>query len=109
MDKAKSKRDGDTQKGIAHEITEALKNPGTTEPDRRVWIREDGAVCFGDCVSIKPNEDGALDLTIEPDSCGELAGGLILEHLVKTAGKGVRIIVPASETTMKKMSKETKQ
>jgi hypothetical protein len=62
------------------------------------WIREDGAVCFGhECVVIKTELDGSLGLEIHPDECGESAGKIILEHLIKTAGKGVHISIPASE------------
>jgi len=60
------------------------------------WIREDGAVCFGDeCVVIKPNEKGKLQLTIKPTKCGELTGGVLLDYLIKTAGKGVVIEIPS--------------
>ena len=97
MDKAKSKRDVDSKASLKNQVEKAVSNPGGEGHDPRVWIREDGAVCFGECLSVKPNEDGALDLTFEPDSCGEQAGSVVLEYLVKTAGKGVRIIVPASE------------
>jgi len=67
------------------------------------WIREDGAVCFGDeCVVIQPNDKGKLQLTIKPTRCGELTGGVLLDYLVKTAGKGVVIEIPSEveeETT----------
>ena len=60
------------------------------------WIREDGAVCFGDeCAVLKPTEDGKLGLTIRPNKCGEETGRILLDYLVKTAGKGVQIEIPA--------------
>ncbi len=58
--------------------------------DLFVWIRDDGAVCFGDeCVVIKP-EVGTKNLEIEisPTKCGASAGDVIVEHLLKTVGKG---------------------
>jgi len=66
------------------------------------WIREDGAICFGnECVVIKPNEKGQLQLTVKPTQCGEHTGELLLDYLIKTAGKGVLIEIPSEveETT----------
>jgi len=98
MDKATSKRDGDSKKSLKNEVEEATSNPGTPGHDERVWVRDDGAVCFGDeCVVITTGKDGTLDLTIKPDECGPVAGSAILEHLIKSAGKGVHIVVPPSE------------
>lgn len=102
MDKTKSKGHGDSKTSLKDEVAKAVANPGATEPDGRVWVREDGAVCFGDCVSVKPEPDGALNLTINPDACGSQAGSVILEHLYKTAGKGVHIVIPASEVKREK-------
>ncbi|MBA7590174.1 hypothetical protein ES708_32282 [subsurface metagenome] len=60
------------------------------------WIRDDGAVCFGDeCVVIKPNDKGKLQLTVKPTRCGELTGQVLLDYLIKTAGKGVVIEIPS--------------
>jgi hypothetical protein len=60
------------------------------------WIREDGAVCFGnDCAIIKPTESGKLGLTVRPDRCGEATGRILLDYLIKTAGKGVQIEIPS--------------
>ena len=62
------------------------------------WVRDDGAVCFGhECVVIRTEPDGALGLEIHPDECGESAGRILLEHLIKSAGKDVHISVPASQ------------
>lgn len=66
-----------------------------------VWVREDGAVCFGnECVVIKQGDQGGLDLTIKPDQCGSEAGSVILEHIYKTAGKGVNIVIPPADITL---------
>jgi hypothetical protein len=60
------------------------------------WIREDGAVCFGDeCAVLKPNEQGKLQLTVKPNRCGEATGRVLLDYLMKTAGKGVVIEIPS--------------
>jgi len=60
------------------------------------WIREDGAICFGDeCAVLKPTAEGKLGLTIKPSKCGEEQGRLLLDYLIKTAGKGVVIEIPS--------------
>ena len=60
------------------------------------WIREDGAVCFGDeCAVLKPNEQGKLQLTVKPSKCGEETGRVLLDYLYRTAGKGVVIEIPS--------------
>ncbi|MBA7552436.1 hypothetical protein ES705_44997 [subsurface metagenome] len=60
------------------------------------WIREDGAICFGDeCAVLKPTESGKLGLTIRPNKCGEETGRVLLDYLIKTAGKGVQIEIPS--------------
>lgn len=97
MDKTNDKRNVDSKTSLKDEVEKAVSNPGSGGHDARVWVRDDGAVCFGDeCVTVKPGADGALDFIVKPDACG-VAGEVILQHLIKTAGKGVRIIVPASE------------
>jgi len=55
-----------------------------------VWVREDGAICVGDgCIVIKP-EPGTknLDVEVAPTKCGEATADLLMEHLIKTVGKG---------------------
>jgi hypothetical protein len=60
------------------------------------WIREDGAICFGDeCAVLKPTEQGKLGLTIRPNKCGEETGRVLLDYLIQTAGKGVQIEIPS--------------
>ncbi len=58
--------------------------------DLFVWIRDDGAVCFGDeCVVIKPEPNSKdLDIEISPTKCGASTGEAIVEHLLKTIAKG---------------------
>ena len=67
--------------------------------DAFIWIRDDGAVCFGDeCATLKRGADSTLELAIKPDRCGGEVGEVILDTLLKTAGKGVSIkIMPVSK------------
>jgi hypothetical protein len=98
MDKTKDKRHVDSKASLKDEIEKAVANPGSGGKDSRVWVRDDGAVCFGDeCVVVKPEPSGALLFEVHPDSCGEAAGPIILEHLIRTAGKGVHIVIPPSK------------
>ena len=89
--KDKSGTPNDTSESLKDKAKEAL---GKGRSDF-VWVRDDGAVCFGDeCVVLKPAENDTLDLQVKPDRCGREAGPVILEHIIKTAGKGVNIIIP---------------
>jgi len=71
-----------------------VEGPGAEPtPENRdgfVWIREDGAVCVGnECIVIK-REQGTknLDVEIAPTKCGEATADALIEHLLKTVGKG---------------------
>jgi len=65
-------------------------------------LRDDGAIVFGGgCLILKPTEDNKLKLTIQPTKCGELQGKLLLDYLIKTAGKGVVIEIPPVEEEKK--------
>jgi len=79
---------------IINSVAAKLKKPGgEPAPEDRsglVWVREDGAVCVGnECIVIKP-EPGTknLDIEIAPTKCGEATAGMLVEHLIKTVGKG---------------------
>jgi len=91
------KRTMDSASSLKDEVGKAL-GEGSSD---LVWVREDGAVCFGDeCVVIsRDKESSDLNLTVKPDRCGALAGEAILDHLIRSAGKGVNIKVPASDRT----------
>jgi hypothetical protein len=55
-----------------------------------VWVRDDGAICVGnECIVIKrePNTKN-LDVEVAPTRCGEETGEAIVEHLLKTVGRG---------------------
>jgi len=78
--------------GLKDEVKEAL---GKGRGDF-VWVRDDGAICFGDeCVAIKPEDSGKLRITVKPSKCGEEGGRVILDHLIRTAGKGVVLEIPS--------------
>jgi len=75
---------------------------GNVSGNRGSWIREDGAICFdNECITLKPDTDGALALTYDPDKCScEEANSTILDALVQCAlgGKGIRLeIKPRKE------------
>jgi len=81
----------DTTRAKAKALEAATKSGASL-----AWIREDGAICFGDeCAVLKPTETGKLGLTIKPNKCGEEQGRLLLDYLLKTAGKGVVIEIPS--------------
>jgi len=52
-----------------------------------VWIRDDGAICFGDeCVVFKPN--GAnLDIEVNPGACGP-PGSELVQAIIESVGQG---------------------
>jgi hypothetical protein len=103
MDKTKGKRHEHPSKSLRDEVAQVTKGYPDAPPDDRVWIRDDGAVCFGDeCVVLKPNSDGSLLFQVDPSACGEVAGPVILEHLIKTAGHGITVIVPRQDEEAKK-------
>lgn len=96
MDKSKGDKRAKSvsSKGIEDEVKKGV-GPGRSD---FVWVRDDGAVCFGDeCAVLKRSNDGVLDLTVKPDRCGQEAGEKIVDHLAKTAGRGVRITIPSVE------------
>lgn len=73
-----------------------LRGLAGKDRDSFIWIREDGAICFGnECAVIKPTPEGKLGLTVRPDQCGQETGRVLLDFLVATAGKGVVIEIPS--------------
>lgn len=93
--KDESKKSFDSPSSLKNEVEAAFGKGG----DGVAWIREDGAVCIGDgCVVIDRNKTtGQLDMDIKPDKCGSAVGEVILDHLIRTAGKGVNIRIPPIE------------
>jgi len=92
MDEKRSSGSGEeyTTESLTHEVKKAIGPFG----DRAVWARDDGAVCFGDeCFTVKPSSTNrGLDIHVNPNKCGP-AGEILLEHFIKTAGRGVNFIV----------------
>lgn len=61
-------------------------------------LRDDGAIVFGpDCLTLQPTPEGPLKLTIRPSQCGQVQGEVLVDYLIKTAGKGVLIEIPSVE------------
>jgi hypothetical protein len=101
MDKAKdkSRSASATPKSVKDEVATALGEGGGDF----VWVRDDGAVCFGDeCVVLKPTTDNTLDMEVKPDRCGAQAGSVILDHLIRTAGRGINIKIAPIQPEEKK-------
>jgi hypothetical protein len=95
LDKNKDERKVNTPESIAHEVKTAF-GPGLAGIQVQgagVWVREDGAVCFGggENFVIKAADDGVLDVKIGLFSCPSWVQAVILERLKEIAGKGVRI------------------
>jgi len=94
---AKKQSTGDASKVVSTaeaqgQAIEAAALSGAGTP----WLRADGAICFGDeCAVLIPNAAGKLQLTIKPTKCGSETGRILLEYLMKTAGKGVVIEIPS--------------
>jgi len=95
MAEKSSNGEGSKAADIARSQAKAIE-AATKSGASLAWIREDGAICFGDeCAVLKPTAEGKLGLTIKPNKCGEAQGGLLLDYLIKTAGKGVQIEIPS--------------
>lgn len=65
--------------------------------DSRFWVREDGALCWGDgCLVIKP-EGNDLRIRVDDSKCGTLALEAFGKTITDTIGKGGKTIyeVPA--------------
>jgi hypothetical protein len=71
--------------------------------NRGSWIREDGAICFdNECITLKPKQDGQLELTYDPDKCScDESNSAILDALAECviSGKGINLVVkPKAES-----------
>jgi len=84
---------GNTSKGkkpaANRPADEAVEAAGQTVP-RTLWVRKDGAICFGDeCLILKPSDDGKdLDVEIRPDRCGAVYAEALRDTIFDTIGKG---------------------
>jgi hypothetical protein len=60
-----------------------LKEAGNRTEDSGVWIREDGAVCFGnECVVLSKQASGELNFEVDPSACGKETGKVVLSYLI---------------------------
>ena len=93
MVKAKGKGDGGAKVGAT---PQAAPDSGK-DRSRGSWIRDDGAICFdNECITLKRDDDGAMDLTYDPDKCScDEANDAIVNAIVSSAvsGKGVRLTI----------------
>ena len=72
------------------DANDGKQTPGGTETprggnrDSGVWIREDGAICFGqgECVVMSSRTDGEVDFEINPSACGRETGKIVLDYLL---------------------------
>jgi len=95
----------DIQRSSSLEITADSRQAGSGGSPgggKGSWIRSDGAICFdNECITLKPDTDGALDITYDPGKCScEEANEAIFDALFRaaTSGKGVRLeIKPRQE------------
>lgn len=51
--------------------------------DRGVWIRDDGAICFGGECVVMSDRDGEINFEIDPSACGAETGKAVLDAFVK--------------------------
>jgi hypothetical protein len=99
MDKAKSAgiSTSKADDSLKDQVVKAAEQSGIGTP----WIRDDGAVCFGnECVVFSKESDGQLRMEVHPDECGAAQGEALLGYLV-AAGKGVHIVVPPGTVKQK--------
>jgi len=54
------------------------------DKDSGVWIREDGAICFGnECVDLSKKPTGELSFEVDPSACGKETGKVVLSYLIE--------------------------
>jgi len=57
-----------------------------------MWIRDDGAVCFGDeCVVFSQRKSGGIDIAIDPTTCGGEFGEALVDKFSKGVGRDVNL------------------
>lgn len=96
MDKAKGKRSEQSQGGTDSQTKADTLKDG----DGRIWVREDGAICIeNECVVIRSAQDGAAEITIDPDKCSCKSGDAFYKTVLESAlsGKGTRITIKPKE------------
>jgi len=84
-----SKRSGkDSSKTLERQVKKALGSSGKGA----MWIRDDGAVCFGDeCVVFSQRKSGGIDIAIDPTTCGGQFGEALVDKFSKGIGRDVTL------------------
>jgi hypothetical protein len=78
------KRSGNSDAGNGKEAQDRAGKIRAGDRDSGVWIREDGAICFGEgeCVVMSSRADGEVDFEINPSACGRETGKVVLDYLL---------------------------
>jgi len=87
--KRASKRSG---KGAANELKKKVEKALGSSGKGAMWIRDDGAVCFGDeCVVFSQRKSGGIDIAIDPSTCGGEFGEALVDKFSKGIGRDVNL------------------
>jgi len=87
--KHKSKRPGKKVSSTLKNQVEKALGPGGKGA---MWIRDDGAVCFGDeCVVFSQRKSGGIDISIDPTTCGGQFGEALVDKFTKGVGRDVNL------------------
>ena len=78
------KRTQQSNAGDGEQTQQRLSQATAGDRDSGVWIREDGAICFGtgECVVMSSRADGEVDFEINPSACGRETGRVVLDYLL---------------------------
>jgi hypothetical protein len=99
---AKGERATPSEKGHDKQTFESLKQIANGGRISGVWVRDDGAICFGDeCIVLSKRPGGELDFWVDPSACGAETGKLVLGFLVENLAsqKPINIKVKPQEGT----------
>jgi len=78
----------DSPKTLKRQVERAL-GPGGKGA---MWIRDDGAVCFGDeCVVFSQRKSGGIDIAIDPTTCGGEFGEALVDKFSRGIGRDVNL------------------
>jgi len=87
--KRTSKRSG---KGSADTFKKQVEKAVGPGGKGAMWIRDDGAVCFGDeCVVFSQRKSGGIDIAIDPTTCGGEFGEALVDKFSKGIGRDVNL------------------
>jgi hypothetical protein len=81
---SQGKRAGSLDANHGKQATGGAETARGSNRDSGVWIREDGAICFGEgeCVVMSSRTDGEVDFEINPSACGRETGKIVLDYLL---------------------------